>query len=100
MVKDYVRQRTTSASGPDPKQQKDQLFTYDAGDTHHPPWFVNGLAWIGIGTGILANFLQVYTSDIAFQTMVRINEVYNRMNQQGRNGSEAAIQLICFGIAF
>jgi len=89
--------KTTTAS--EEKQQKDQLLTFEAGDTHHPPWFVNGLAWIGIGIGIGANVLQVYTSDIAFQTMIRANEVYKAMNMKGQAGAEPVIQLICLGIA-
>ncbi len=80
-------------------QQQDQLLTFDAGSTHHPPWFTNGLAWLGIAIGIGGNLMQIYTSDIAYQQLIRTNEVWLHMGKSGQAGAEAVIQIICFGVS-
>ncbi len=89
---------TTRANGTQ-KPDFDKLLSFDAGDTQHPPWFVNSLAWIGIGIGIAANVMQVITTDIAFQTLIRQNGTYQSMGPHGQAAAEAPIQLICAGIA-
>ncbi len=81
------------------KKLQDQLLSFDAGSTHHPPWFTNGLAWFGIVIGLGGNLLQIYTSDIAYQQLIRTNEVWLRMGKAGQAGAEPVIQLICAGVS-
>lgn len=91
----------TSSNGSQkmPKKPQDQLLSFDAGSTHHPPWFTNGLAWFGIIIGLGGNLLQIYTSDIAYQQLIVTNEVWLRMGKAGQAGAEPVIQLICAGVS-
>jgi hypothetical protein len=112
-MKDYTT--TFGGASPQPNQQnaapkphktarekqdaQDQVLSFSAGATHQPPWFTSGLAWFGIGVGLLANGLQVYTSDIAYQHMITTNEVWLHMNKAGQDAAQFTIQLICFGVS-
>jgi hypothetical protein len=97
--------RPGGSGGPQQKTAKekqdaqDQVLSFSAGATHQPPWFTSGLAWFGIVVGLLANGLQVYTSDIAYQHMISTNEVFMHMNKAGQDASQFTIQLICFGVS-
>jgi hypothetical protein len=92
-------QQNSQGGGKSTKKTQDQLLTFDAGSTHHPPWFTNGLAWLGIAIGIVGNLMQVYTSDIAYQQLIRTNEVWLHMSKAGQAGAEPVIQIICFGVS-
>jgi hypothetical protein len=92
-------QQHSSGGGKSTKKLQDQLLSFDAGSTHHPPWFTNGLAWFGIIVGLGGNLLQIYTSDIAYQQLIRTNEVWLRMGKAGQAGAEPVIQLICAGVS-
>ncbi len=92
-------QQNSQGGGKSTKKPQDQLLSFDAGSTHHPPWFTNGLAWFGIIIGLGGNLLQIYTSDIAYQQLIRTNEVWLRMGKAGQAGAEPVIQLICAGVS-
>jgi len=79
---------------------EDQLFSFNAGSIHHPPWFTNTLAWMGIVTGALGNVWQVVTSDIAYQHMVVTNSTFMSMAPQGQAGSQLVIQIFSFAVSF
>jgi hypothetical protein len=79
---------------------EDQLLSFDAGNVHLPPWFVNGLAWTGIGTGIVANLWQIVTSTIAYQHMVTTNSVYLSMKPGGQAGAQLPIFLFSTAVSF
>jgi hypothetical protein len=60
-----------------PQEQQSQsrfaFFDQEAEAVYHPPWFVFGLAWSGIATGIMANLWQITTSVIAFFSLFALN---------------------------
>jgi len=95
----HPNQQHSSGGGKSTKKAQDQLLTFDAGSTHHPPWFTNGLAWLGIAVGIFGNLMQIYTSDIAYQQLIRTNEVWLHLSRSGQAGAEPVIQIICFGVS-
>ena len=110
MAQQQQQTRSGSAGNRPPNNKKgstggagrpeDQLLSFDAGNVHLPPWFVNGLAWIGIGTGIVANFWQIVTSTIAYQHMVTINPVYVAMKPAGQAGAQLPIFLFSTAVSF
>src|SRR5689334_17135433 len=57
---------------------------------HHPPWFSYWLANIGVGSGILANFWQVFTSVVAFFTLFSEGAIYKSLDNHGQVGATFA----------
>ncbi len=66
---------------------------------YHPPWFSYWLSNIGIGSGILANFWQVFTSVVAFFTLFSEGAIYKSLDAHGQVGATFAALAIAILMA-
>ena len=66
---------------------------------HHPPWFSYWLANFGVGSGILANFWQVFTSVVAFFTLFSEGAIYKSLDNHGQVGATFAALAIAILMA-
>jgi hypothetical protein len=66
---------------------------------HHPPWFSYWLANIGVGSGILANLWQVFTSVVAFFTLFSEGAIYKSLDAHGQVGATFAALAIALLMA-
>jgi hypothetical protein len=92
MAQQQTQQTRTAPSGA-------KQFDPDHLSIHHPPWFSYSLATFGVGSGILANFWQVFTSIVAFFTIFAQGAVYKSMSAHGQVGATFAALAIAFLMA-
>src|SRR5260370_25063434 len=84
-------QQAASHDG-EPRRQTSgaRQFAPDHLSIHHPPWFSYWLANIGVGSGILANLWQVFTSVVAFFTLFSEGAIYKSLDNHGQVGATFA----------
>ena len=90
-----------AAVGDAPRRQPSgaKQFDPDHLSIHHPPWFSYWLANIGVGSGILANFWQVFTSVVAFFTLFSEGAIYKSLDNHGQVGATFAALAIALLMA-
>src|SRR5260370_38781853 len=77
---------TQQAAAGEPRHQPSEAKQFDPDhlSIHHPPWFSYWLANIGVGSGILANLWQVFTSVVAFFTLFSEGAIYKALDNHGQ----------------
>lgn len=92
---------TQQASAGEPRRQPSGAKQFDPDNLsiHHPPWFTYWLANIGVGSGILANGWQVFTSVVAFFTLFSEGAIYKSMDAHGQVGATFAALAIALLMA-
>ena len=90
-----------AAAGDAPRRQPSgaKQFDPDHLSIHHPPWFSYWLANIGVGSGILANCWQVFTSVVAFFTLFSEGAIYKSLDNHGQVGATFAALAIALLMA-
>src|SRR5260370_15369561 len=88
-----------SAGGQRPKSPGAKHFDPDTLSSHHPRWFTYWLANIGVGSGILANLWQVFTSVVAFFTLFSEGAIYKSLDNHGQVGATFAALAIALLMA-